>query len=176
MNKLKNLMNRFFILSLCIGLVISYSSCALEDKDKNLLVDETYLEKHDGTKWKAIEDDMRIYLRLNDDMDKALELWMSDLEFEKLLTSKECFYYSHEMLNTEEVKVLENSESKLAFTYLENETWTFSMDGERLKLEFKTLDHVREAVYFSKTTDNVAELSICPEEKSKGVFDWKFLK
>ena len=50
------------------------------------------------------------------------------------------------------------------------------MDGERLKLEFETLNNVREAVYFSKTIENVGALDICPDEKSKAAFDWRVLK
>ena len=174
MNELKNLVYRFFILFTSIGLLISYNSCVSDQKDKDLISVQTFLERHDGTKWTVIEEEMRIYVRLNNDMDKALELWISELELAKLITYKECFYYNPEMLNAEEVAILENSESKLVFTYLGNETWTFSRDGERLKLEFETLNNVRDAVYFSKTTENVDELEICSEERSKGILDWRF--
>lgn len=176
MNKLKNLGSRFFILFLCIGFVISYNSCVSDQKDKDLTVAQTFLEKHDGTTWTLIEEDMRIYVRLNNDFDKDMEIWMAELGFEKLMASKECFYYSQELLNTEEVEVLENFGSKLEFTHLDDETWTFSMDGERLKLEFETLNKVKKTVYFSRTKENVEDLNICPKGKSKGVFDWKFLK
>jgi len=180
MNKLKNLVSRFFILFIGIGLVISYNSCVSDEKDKDLISIQTFLEKHDGTKWTVIEKDMRIYLRLNDDKDKDLEIWVSEMGFAKLMAHKECFYYSQELLNTEkeeeEEEVLENFGSKLVFTDLDNETLTISMDGERLKLEFETLNNVREAVYFSKTTENVGALDICPDERSKGAFDWRILK
>ena len=176
MNKLKNLVSRFFILFTCIGLVIAYNSCESDQKDKDLIVAQTFLEKHDGTKWTVIEEDMRIYVRLNNDLDKDMELWIAELGFEELMAAKECFYYRQENLNTEEVEVLENFGSKLEFTHLENETWTFSMDGDRLKLEFETLNKANKTVHFSKTKDNVDDLTICPEERNKGVFDWKFLK
>ena len=169
-------MHRFFILFTCIGLVISFTSCVSDEKDKDLISIQTFLERHNRTQWTVIEKDMRIYVRFNEDMDKALELWMSELELSKLMATKECFYYGQENLNTEEVKVLENSSGKLVFTYLDSETWTFSRDGERLKLDFKTLDTVKEPVYFSKTKENVAQLTLCSEEKSKSAFDWKFLK
>ena len=176
MNKLKNLVSRFFILLTCIGLVISYNSCESDQKDKDLIVAQTFLEKYDASKWTVIEEDMRIYVRLNNDMDKDIELWIAELGFEELMAAKECFYYSQELLNTEEVEVLENFGGKLEFTHLDNGTWTFSMDGDRLKLEFETLNNVKKTVYFSKTKENVDELSRCPEERNKGVFDWKFLK
>jgi len=176
MNKLKNVVSRFFILLACIGLVISYNSCALDEKDKDLESIQTYLETYDGTTWTVIEQDMRIFLRINIDNDKDLEIWMSELGLARLIADKECFYYSQETLDTKEVAILENSESKLVFNYRENETWTFSMDGEHLKLELETLDNVKKAVYFSKTKENVDDLDLCPKERSQGAFDWKFLK
>jgi len=176
MNDLKNLISRFFILFACIGLVISYNSCVSDQKDKDLILAQTFLEKHKATKWMVIEDDLRIYLRLSNDKDKDLEIWMAELGFEKLMASEECFFYSQELLNSEEVEVVENFGSKLVFTHLDDETWTFSIDEKRLKLEFETSDNIKEVVYFSKTTENVDDLTICPEERSKTVFDWKFLK
>jgi hypothetical protein len=176
MKKLKNLKSRFFILFTCIGLVISFNSCVEDQKDKDLILAQTFLEKHKATKWTVIEEDMRIYVRLNNDKDKDLEIWMAELGFKELMASKECFYYSQELLNTEDVEVIENFGSKLAFTYLDNETYTFSIDEKRLKLEFETLDNLKQVVYFSKTTDNVDGLDICPEERSKDVFNWRFLK
>ena len=176
MNKLKNLASRFFILFACIGLVISYNSCVSDQKDKDLIVAQTFLEKHEATKWMVIEEDMRIYLRLNNDKDKDLEIWTAELGFEKLMASEECFYYNQEMLNPEDVEVIENYGSKLAFTHLDTETWTFSIDEKRLKLEFETPNKAKEVVYFSKTTENLDDLTICPEKRNKGEFDWKFLK
>jgi len=176
MNKLKNVVSRFFIPFTIIGLVISFISCAPDQKDKDLISIQTYLERYDGTTWTVIEDDMRIYLRINDDMEKDMEIWISELGFAKLIADKECFYYKQELLNTEDVEVLENSGSKLSFTHLDNDTWTFSMDGERLKLEFETLDNAKGTIYFSKTTENLYDLDLCPKESSQGAFDWKFLK
>ena len=178
MNKLKHLVSRFFILFICIGLVILYNSCASDQKDKDLIAIQTFLEKHDGTIWTVIEKDMRIFVRLNDDKDKDVELWVSEMGLAELMAHKECFYYSKEKLNKEEEEEedLEDFGSKLVFTDLDNETWTFSMDGKRLKLESKNLNNVREAVYFSKTIENLGKLDICPDESSKAAFDWRLLK
>ena len=176
MNKLKHLVSRFFILFICIGLVISYNSCASDQKDKDLISIQTFLEKHDGTIWTVIEKDMRIFVRLNDDKDKDLEMWVSEMGLAELMSHKECFYYSKEKLNTKEEEDLEDFGSQLVFTDLDNETWTFSMDGERLKLESKNLNNVSEAFYFSKTIENLGKLDICPDESSKAAFDWRVLK
>ena len=176
MKELKHFASRFSILFTFIGLLIAYNSCISDQKDKDLLSIQTFLEQHDGSTWTVIEDDMRIYLRLNDDNDKGFELWMSELELAKLMVHKECFYYSKEMLDIEGIKVLENTGSKLEFTHLDDETWTFSMDGERLRMEFKALNNATQAVYFSSTNENVDKLDICPDKRDHAAFEWKFLK
>ena len=176
MIKLKNIAYRFFILFACAGLLMSNASCESDEKDKDLLLDETFLEKYDNSKWTIIQEEMRIYLRLNDDMKKDIEMWMSELEFAKLMSSDECFYYTAELLNTEDIKIIENSETKLEFTHLGKETWTFSMDGERLKLVFKTMDSAQVPIYFSKTSEDFTDLTLCSDDDSKEAFDWKLLK
>lgn len=176
MKKLKHFVSRFFILFTFIGLVIAVISCISDQKDKDLLSIQTFLEQHDGTTWTVIEEDMRIFIRLLNDKEKDIELWMSELGLAKLMVQKECFYYSTEMLDIEGIKVLENTGSKLVFTHLDDETWTFSMDGERLKMEFKTSDNATKAVYFSKTKENVDKLDICPDQRTQAAFEWRFLK
>lgn len=157
-------------------MVISYNSCASDEKDKDLISIQSFFERNDGSQWTVIEGDMRIYLKLNDNEEKALEVWRSEMGLAKLMAHKECFYYSYETFNNEKVKVLEDSNSKLEFTYLDTETWTFSRDGQNLKLEFKSSDKSRDPVYFEKTTDNVHDLDICPKESSESDSDWRFLR
>ena len=83
---------------------------------------QSFLENNDGSQWTVIEGDMRIYLKLNDNEEKALEVWRSEMGLAKLMAHKECFYYSYATFNNEKVKVLEDSNSKLEFTYLDTET------------------------------------------------------
>ena len=52
---------------------------------------QTFLEKHDGTIWMVIEKDMRIYLRLNDDTDKDLEMWVSEMGLAELMAHNQKF-------------------------------------------------------------------------------------
>ena len=176
MKKLKNVVPRFFILLSCIALAISYSSCAPDQKDKDLLEIQTFLEQHDRSTWTAIEEDMRIYIKLNDDDEKDLEVWISELNLAKLMTKKECFYHSREILNSADVLILEHSGSTLSFTHLDDETYTFSMDGERLKLEFETLNNVKDTIYFSRANEDLYDLDLCFEERNQEAFDWKFSK
>lgn len=159
----------------CVGLIISVNSCAPDGKDKDLPIELSFLETYDYSKWTLIQDEMRIYIRFNKDMDKAIEMWMSELEFEKLFGKDECFYYTAEMLNVENIKILENSEEKLEFSTKKNTTWTFTEEKQRLKFVVKTPDGIREPIYFSKTTESFNDLEICTDDSEKEAFDWKFL-
>ena len=180
MNKLKHFISRFLILFILLGLLISYNSCAPDQKDKDLTSIQTFLEKHDGTTWTVIEKEIRIFVRLHDDFDMDLELWVSELELAELMAHKECFYYSQEKL-TEDEEVededdLENFGNKLVFNDLDDKTYTFSMDGDRLKLEFEATNNINKTVYFSKTKEDVHKLDICPDKESRDKFDWRVLK
>ena len=174
MNKLKHFVSRFCILFIGIGMLISYNSCAPDQKDKDLTSIQTFLEQHDGTTWTVIEKEMRIFVKLHDDFDMDLELWVSNLELAELMAHKECFYYSQEKL-TEDEEDLENFGNKLVFNDLDDKTYTFSMDGDRLKLEFESTNNINKTVYFSKTKEDVHKLDICPDKESRDKFDWRVL-
>ena len=176
MIKLKNAVFRFFVLFACAGLGILIGSCAPDAKDKDLPLDLSFLGTYDYSKWTLIQDEKRVYIRFNRDMDKAIEMWVSNLEFSKLLGKDECFYYTAEMLNTEDIEILENSENKLEFTHQKNETWTFSKDKGRMKLVMKSDKGTKGPYYFSKSEDNFNRLNTCPDDHKKDAFDWKFLK
>ena len=179
MNKLKHFVSWFCILFIGIGMLVSYNSCAPDQKDKDLTSIQTFLEKHDGTTWTVIEKEMRIFVRLHDDFDMDLELWVSELELAELMAHKECFYYSQEKLTEDEEEDeddLENFGNKLVFTDLDDKTYTFSMDGDRLKLEFEATNNINKTVYFSKTKEDPKALLDYLKNESRDKFDWRVLK
>ncbi|MCA0931747.1 hypothetical protein LCM02_04735 [Lutimonas saemankumensis] len=175
MNSPNNKVARFFILCISLGLLIIYSRCEPDQKDKEILGVQSFLEKNDGSTWTVIEADMRVYARLNDDVEKEIELWISEMAFGQLMNRKECYYHLQEILYTKEVEVLEHSGSTLSFRYLD-ENYTFSKDGKSLKLEFESSDKIKKTIYFSKSDEKVDDLDICPEKTTQVAFDWPFLK
>lgn len=162
MGKFKNLVFRYVMLFMCIGLVASISNCTSDDDDD--IIVETFLEKYDGTTWKLIEEDEVAYMRINDNLDKPIEIWTSIIDFEKGLAYDDCFYYTDNLLNMEEMEIVENTAEKLTFSYLGNETWSFTAEEDRLKLEMTYSDDPKEIIYMDKTTDDVDNLELCSEE------------
>ncbi|MDN3642936.1 hypothetical protein QWY87_09510 [Lutimonas halocynthiae] len=163
MSKIKNTVIRYLILFTCIGLLASISNCTSDDKDDEI-VNQTFLEKQDGTKWKITEDEGVIYMRINNNMNKPIELWISEIEFEKGMVDDDCYYYSDDLLEIEEMEILENSANNLTFTYLGNETWTLTIENNRLKMVFTNMSGLQDAMYMDKANDDVDSFEICAEE------------
>ena len=163
MRKIKNTVFRYLILFTCIGLFASISNCTSDDKDDEI-VNQTFLEKQDGTKWKVAEDEMVIYMRINNNMVKPIELWISEIEFEKGIADDDCYYYSDDLLEIEEMEILENSANNLTFTYLGNETWTLTTENNRLKMVFTNMSGIQDIIYMDKTIDDVDSFEVCAEE------------
>ena len=147
----------------CIGLLATMNNCTSDDKDDDL-VDQTFLEKQDGTKWKVTEDDEVIYMRINDDINKPIEIWVSEIDFEKGIADDDCYYYTDDLLEFEEMEVLENSANKLTFTYLGSETWTLTVEDNQLKLAFTSSSGPQELIYMDKTNDDIDSFVICSED------------
>ena len=163
MRKIKNTVFRYLILFTYVGLLASINNCTSDDSDDKL-VNQTFLEKQDGTKWKVSEDEMFIYMRINNNMNKPIELWVSEIDFEKGMADDDCYYYSDDLLEIEEMEILENSANNLTFTYLGNETWTLTIENNRLKMVFTNMSGIQDVIYMDKTNIDVDSFEICIEE------------
>lgn len=147
-----------------IALMTFTVNCDSDDDDD--IKDQTFLEKNDGTKWKILEDGILVYMRLNDDMNKPIEIWMKNMDLDKRIDDPICYYYSDDMLDVDEegIEIIENSANKLEFTYFGEETWEMAVEGNRLKMTFTSMNDQVEFIYLDRTNDNVDSFEICPEE------------
>jgi len=163
MRKIKNTVFRYLILFTYVGLLASINNCTSDDSDDKL-VNQTFLEKQDGTKWKVSEDEMFIYMRINNNMNKPIELWVSEIDFEKGMADDDCYYYSDDLLEIEEMEIIENSVNNLTFTYLGNETYELTIEDNRLKMVFTNMSGIQDVIYMDKTNIDVDSFEICIEE------------
>ncbi|WKK67538.1 hypothetical protein [Lutimonas zeaxanthinifaciens] len=154
-----------------IALLMFTINCDSDDDDD--FKDKTFLENNDGTKWKILDEGVFVYMRINDDMTKPIEIWMSSMDLDKNRDDSECYYYSTDLID-EETEILENSSNKLKFTYQGEETWTMTIDGNRLKITFVSMNNNEQIVYLDRTNDNVDGFEICPDDMKNLRF--KFLK
>lgn len=101
-------------------------------------------------------------------MTKPIEIWMKNMDLDKGIDDPVCYYHSTDLID-EETEILENSSNKLKFTYQDEETWTMTIDGNRLKITFVSMNNNEEIVYLDKTNDDVDSFEICPEEMKSSV-------
>ncbi len=143
--------HKLFFIFILFSLAISINSCS----DDNDVTTQSFLEKHDGSKW-VNSDEFTFYLRLNNNTSKLIEIW---LKFE------DCYFYSSDF-ESESVKIVENSKDKLVIQYTDDGeiiTLTITIQGDVLKLIVQE-EAESDTVLFDKTTINVDAFEICPDE------------
>ena len=152
-----------------IALIAFSINCDSDDDDA--IKDQTFFEKNDGTKWKVMDDGILIYMRINNDMTKPIELWMNAMELGKGMDDPICYYYSDDLLEIDEddIEILENSANKLEFTYLGVETWSMTVEGDRLKMGVKSMNGEEEFIYLDRTNENLDSFEICSDDMKSAV-------
>jgi hypothetical protein len=135
------------------------------DNSTDSLLCKNFLECSDGVNWKYVEVDnnveiVRVYITLNDDINNPIESWMT-------LSSFDC--YESMRVSDHQFQIIENSKDKfiIKITWLgedwqqdEFETWTFTKQGDSLKLVQKYFTE-EIILNFSITSDSVSNLQIC---------------
>lgn len=153
------------IFLLGLFLVLPSAGCNSDDDDDGPVA-ETFLELYDGTKWIHVEDGITVYLRLSDNLQVPIEMWVSEVVFEKGDLANECFYYSKDWVE-EGVEITENSRNRFTISYMEMESWSFTVQNEKLIVTYTDAGGQEPPIMFEKTTANLDALEICPEDLAK---------
>jgi len=145
--KTKILKRNLLFISIILSLVVSFNGCSDDDDD---IIQQTWLEKYDGTKW---EDGDGLYWRIIDNTNIILESWYHD---------GPCYYHSISDGNVN-FEIIENSTNKLVFRVVEDDntqTITFRVNGDTLTvlLEYNGRS---ETISFKKTAVNVDDFTLC---------------
>ena len=126
---------------------------------------DTFLECNNAISWKYIglEDNVeiaRIYFKLNNNKSNPVESWLT-------FSTMDCYEVIH--ISEHQFQIIENTKDRfiIKITWQDDyweqdefETWTFTKQGESLKLVQKYF--VEEIILISsKTSDNIADLQIC---------------
>jgi len=136
-----------------------------EDAVKDIVLCNTFLECNDATKWDKVflEDGIenaQIYLKFNNSLSNPFEKWSN-------FTPNNCHYYLQ--ISDHQIDIIENSKDKLIVKIIwreddwqqdEFEIWTFTKQGESLKLVTQYFQEVI-TIELNKTTDNLNDLEIC---------------
>ena len=116
--KTKILKHNLIFFSIILSLIVSFNGCSDDEDD---IIQQTWLEKYDGTKW---EDGDGLYWRIIDNTNTILESWYHD---------GPCYWYSIPNGNVN-LEIIENSTSKLVLHVIEDGNTLSLEDGAILKI------------------------------------------
>ena len=155
-------------LFLMLGACFSFFSCNSDDDDEIVIVEKTFLEKYDGTKWVIVDEYQgnTLYIRINNNSSVPFEIW------ERPVNSKEetCYWHLNSYMDGG-MEIIENSDTRFTIANASEEFWwTIEVRGETLKFGGQSVwDDVLPPVWndpdsrvFEKTTVNVDAFEICP--------------
>lgn len=141
----------YFFLILVAG--ISFQSCNSDDDDDiDEIIQQTWLEKYDGTKW--VDEDDWLYIRIVNNITIISESWHKD---------GDCFIYS---VADEDVEfdIIENSENKLVFEVVgdvfQRNTMTVSGNTFTWVIEYEFWEEPA-TVTFQKSDADVDNFPLC---------------
>ena len=133
-------------------LAIVVSNC---DKGEEF---QTFLERNDGSEWILNNDDLKVFVRINNNDANLIEQWyyVSDLQ---------CYDYNPNIFMPGNCVVRENSFDTFVIagdSFLSDyEYMTFTNQGEYLRVDITLSEKRVETVFFSKTNLRVDDLKQC---------------
>jgi hypothetical protein len=165
----------YFFLILVVS--FSFKSCGTDDDDDIAIVEKTFLEKYDGTKWVITEEyeGYVYYLRINDNQRVPFEIWGRSWDLEKANEDETCYGHQDGYMDEDEgansMEIVENSDNRFTIGG-DGEFWCLEIRGETLKFGAWSVygdadpniwDNP-DSMVFKKTTVNVDAFEICPDD------------
>ncbi len=160
----------FLILGVCYCLV----GCNSDDEDEIVIVEKTFLEKYDGTKWETVEPHHGedIYLRVNNSSSIPFETWSRP----ENSGEETCYWHQNDFMvyydDGSAMKITENSGNRFTITNEAEEMWwTIEIRGDILKFDGQSVgdDEILPiwespgSRVLKKTNVNVDALKICAD-------------
>lgn len=164
-------------LFLFLGACFYFVGCNSDDEGEIVIVEKTFLEKYDGTKWVVAEayEGYIYYLRVNDNQRVPFEIWGRPAELGKSRNEEACYGYQDGYMDDDggstPIEIVENSENRFTIGG-DGEFWCLEIRGETLKFggwsiygdADSNIWDDPESWTFEKTNVNVDAFEICPED------------
>jgi len=167
-------LNRYFMKSIStykytILLVFTVIlSCTDTGDDMQDIYVEDFLQKNDGTEWMLSNDDLKVYIRLNDNLEHLIEQWRYKEELD-------CYEYNPNIFSPGNLKIVENLSNEMTIegdaVLSDYEQMTLTRQGNSLKVIITVTEWQEEAVYFTKATLQLEDLEKCIVEDENKI-DW----
>ncbi len=154
----------FFILGACCWFV----GCNSDDEDEIQIIEETFLEKYDGSKWVTTdaEEGWIYYLRVNNNLRFPYEFWGRPTDLEKANKEDGCYFHQEMSVNEvpgDGIEIMENSGNRFRVGD-EMESWTLEIKGDVLTFTISRYGGRQDSIIFEKTNVNVDAFEICPDD------------
>lgn len=160
--------SRISCASVLLLFTVFFNSCSKDDDSSNdTLLCDTFLECNDTTKWKQvfIENDIEtahLYLRLNNDLNDPFENWLNFSTLNCYISMSISDHQFEIIENSKEILVVKIIWQELGWEQDEFETWTFTRQGESLKLVTQYFQEII-TFDFNLSIDDVNNLEICTD-------------
>jgi len=162
---MKSRTNYKHFIMILLALIISCTDTADDVQD---IYVEDFLEKNDGTEWLLSNDDLKVYIRLNNNVDQLIEQWRYKEELD-------CYEYNPNIFSPGNLKIVENLTHEMTIegdpVLSDYEHMTLSRQGNTLKVLISITEWQQETVYFYKSTLQLKDLEKCIIEEENKI-DW----
>lgn len=130
-------------------------SCSEEGDDF-----QSFLEKNDGTEWILFNDDITVYIRLNNNKTNLIEQWSYNKE-------SDCYDYNPNIFIPGDFNIKENSIDILIIRgdiiLSDYDYMTFSREDDTLTVKITLCEWQEETVYFNKSLVRLDDLLRCDQ-------------
>lgn len=151
-------------------ILTSFFSCADSETDLSDVDLINFLNKNNGTEWLLNNDDLKVYIRLNDDSEQLIEQW-------KFQEEGACYEYNSNIFFPGTSKILQNNTSELRIegdpVLSDYECMILSRLEDTLKVTIIINEWQEEFVYFTLSTLQVDDLTVC-NGKEENKIHWIF--
>ena len=145
-----------------------FLSCTDTGDDIQDIYVEDFLQKNDGTEWLLLNDDLKVYIRLNDNLEQLIEQWRYSEELD-------CYEYNPNIFSPGNLKIVENLSNEMTIegdpVLSDYEHMTLSRQGDNLKVIITITEWQEETVYFTEATLQLTDLEKCIVQDENKI-DW----
>lgn len=156
--------SKFIILTLFVFIL----ACTNTSDDVQNIHNVDFLYKNDGTEWLLSNDDLKVYIRLNDDVEQLIEQWSYQEDLD-------CYEYNPNIFSPGNLRIVENLTNEMTIegdpVLNDYEHMTLSRQGNTLKVIITITEWQEETVYFTEATLQLNNLEKCIVQDENKI-DW----
>lgn len=142
-----------FILAITFSFTM-VTSCS-KDEDSNTIVEESFLEKYEGTVWHiAINEFNSEYIKFHNNESVPFERWL-------LIYGQGCYEHINYNISDFDATITENSEEYLEVTFGSDHVWIIAIEEDVLYWIDVSQEGVTDYIFEKQSLGIIDDLEIC---------------